>query len=192
MEDITAHIQQSTQVRQSPIQAIPTLNLVHEHLVPDGPLDAYHAAAIAEWLRALLLEQRRSFTFETVMSHPSKVQFLSKARESGFRIYLYWVTTEDSFINVGRVENRAESGGHFVAPDKVRERYDRSFSLLPSAIEASDRAYLFDNSGSEGPQWVAEWDRARGCLERRGSGPGPHWLSSPNLTRLWCSPSGPA
>lgn len=30
--------------------------------------------------------------------------------------------------------------------DKIRERYKRSLDLLPRAIQASSRAYIFDNS----------------------------------------------
>ncbi len=51
--------------------------------------DSYHAAALVEILRHQALTQRKSFTFETVMSHPSKVEFLAEARAVGYRTYLY-------------------------------------------------------------------------------------------------------
>lgn len=48
-----------------------------------------------------------------------------------------------------RVANRVVDGGHGVPREKVISRYSRSLALLPAAIEASDRAYIFDNSGEE-------------------------------------------
>lgn len=45
---------------------------------------------------------------------------------------------------------RYETGtttGHFVAPDKVRERYERTLDLLPRAAEVADNTYIYDNSG---------------------------------------------
>ena len=44
---------------------------------------------------------------------------------------------------------RYETGtttGHYVAPDKVRERYERTLALLPRAAEIADAVYIYDNS----------------------------------------------
>lgn len=110
-------------------------------------VDSYYASVIADFVRQHLLDNGASFTFETVMSHPSKVEFMREARAAGYRTYLYFVSTEDSDINVDRVKIRVQEGGHPVAPEKVRERYVKSLGLLPEAVAASDRAYVFDNSG---------------------------------------------
>jgi predicted ABC-type ATPase len=120
-------------------------------------VDSYLASALVEIMREALLEQGANFTFETVMSHPSKVEILRRARDSGFRTYLYFVATEDVEINVSRVANRVELGGHPVPEEKIRSRYWRSLDLLFEAIQHTDRAYVFDNSrhGSE-LSWIAE------------------------------------
>lgn len=47
------------------------------------------------------------------------------------------------------------AGGHPVRDDLVRSRYERSLDLLPEAIAASHRAYVFDNSG-QSAVWLAE------------------------------------
>ena len=96
-----------------------------------------------------------TFTFETVMSHPDKIELLHKAQRSGFRTYLYYVATEAPEINISRVENRVSSGGHPVPRDKIIERYHRSLDLLADAVQHTDRAYIFDNSSHE-KVWVAE------------------------------------
>ncbi|MGP0172609.1 zeta toxin family protein [Pseudomonas sp. NCHU5208] len=118
-------------------------------------VDSYFASVIADFIRQRLLEKGVDFTFETVMSHPSKVEIMQKAMEHGYRTYLYFVSTEDPEINVDRVRIRVEGGGHEVEPDKVRSRYVRSLELLPAAVAASNRAYIFDNSG-EGSVLLAE------------------------------------
>jgi len=116
---------------------------------------SYVAAVISDFLREMLFLARKSFTFETVMSHPSKVQFLSRLKEHGYRTYLYYVATESYDINIGRIEARVKKGGHPVSTEKVKERYEKSLALLYQAIKVTDRAYIFDNSGTE-PKYVAE------------------------------------
>jgi predicted ABC-type ATPase len=82
------------------------------------------------------------------MSHPSKIQLLKDARECGYRTYLYYIATADPDINISRIAERVVAGGHDVPEEKVRARYYRSLELLPEAIQASHRAYIFDNSRS--------------------------------------------
>jgi predicted ABC-type ATPase len=110
--------------------------------------DSYLAADLAEFIRQQLLHQEISFTYETVMSHESKVDFMRLARERGYRLYLYFIATEDPEINVSRVSARVAQKGHSVAPDIIRNRYYRSLGQLKKAVMQTDRAYIFDNSGT--------------------------------------------
>ncbi len=118
-------------------------------------VDSYVAATIADVLRNNLLHNRKSFSYETVMSHPSKIEFLQQAQSAGYLVYLYFLATQDVAINLGRIENRVHLGQHAVPPQKVIERYARSIHLLPQALNLSHRAFLFDNSGDD-PIWFAE------------------------------------
>lgn len=112
-----------------------------------GPYNSYLAAALADAVRQKLLDEGLTFTFETVMSHRSKIAFMQKARERGYRVYLYFVATDDPAINIDRVRRRVLQDGHPVAPEKIIERYHKSIALMPQACEVAHRAYLFDNSG---------------------------------------------
>jgi predicted ABC-type ATPase len=124
---------------------------------PTDTVNAYLASVAADFLRHALLAAKVSFTFETVMSSPDKVAFLSKAQTEGCRTYLYYVATDDPIINESRVLGRVATGGHSVPADKIASRYHRSLALLPDAIRASNRAYIFDNSGTHGEHtWLAE------------------------------------
>ncbi|MEM9998864.1 MAG: hypothetical protein AAF809_14265 [Bacteroidota bacterium] len=107
---------------------------------------SYIASALATFVRKKLLDANASFTFETVMSHESKLDLLDRARACGYRTYLYFVAIDDPRVNVQRVENRVRLGGHAVPENKVIDRYERSLALLREAIKRTDRAYLIDNS----------------------------------------------
>ena len=110
---------------------------------------------LADLIRNTLLGKIDRFSFETVMSHPSKIEFIKKAKNEGYKVYLYFVSLSDSDLNVRRVQTRVLSGGHNVAADKVRSRYDRTMELLFDAIKLADSVYLFDNSASK-PQLFAK------------------------------------
>jgi predicted ABC-type ATPase len=114
--------------------------------LPADKIHSYLAATIVDFIREKLLIQRESFSFETVMSHDSKIEFIRRAQDSGFRTYLYFVATDDPEINVGRVAQRVAQNGHRVEEDLIRKRYGRSLDLLHKAVAVSNRAYIFDNS----------------------------------------------
>ena len=128
-------------------------------------VDSYLACYVAMCIRngLLLVKKNITFTIETVMSHESKLDFMRAARECGFRIYLYYISTSSPEINVGRVATRVIRGGHNVPEDKIKSRYERSLRNLHEAILLSDRAYIFDNSESS-HQWIAEYDGTTGEL----------------------------
>lgn len=69
-------------------------------------IDSYLAAWVAELLRRNLLLAQQTLTFEAIMSHPSKLEFLREARALGYRAYLYFVATNDPNLNVARVRRR--------------------------------------------------------------------------------------
>ncbi len=121
----------------------------------DVGINAYFASVAANFIRNKLIDCSKSFTFETVMSFPDKVELLQKAQKRGYRTYLYYVATEDPSINVSRVRYRVRMGGHSVPEEKIVSRYKRSLELLPQAVSFTNRAYIFDNS-NHAHRWVAE------------------------------------
>lgn len=121
----------------------------------DVGINAYFASVAADFIRSKLIECSKSFTFETVMSFPDKIELLRRAQKKGYRTYLYYVATEDPSINISRVRYRVSMGGHPVPEDKIVSRYKRSLDLLMEAIQFSNRSYIFDNSTHE-HIWLAE------------------------------------
>jgi predicted ABC-type ATPase len=108
--------------------------------------DTKFSSFISDYIRSLLLTSCDKFTFETVMSHSSKLDFIRLAKNGGYRVYLYFVSLEDPILNIARVEARVKQGGHDVPADKIVGRYERTMNYLLDAIRLVDRAYLFDNS----------------------------------------------
>ena len=119
------------------------LQTVNSNLLP-----AYTAAIISDFIREENLKSGNDFSFETVMSHPDKLEFLKRAVMSGYHVYLYFISTDDVRVNIARVKTRVKNGGHDVPEDKIRNRYIRSLELLYDAMKICYKSYLFDNSNN--------------------------------------------
>ena len=115
----------------------------------NAQVEDYFVSFLADFVRNSLLGVADRFSFETVMSHPSKLDFIKRAKESGYKVYLYFVALPDPELNLLRVKSRVMAGGHDVDPQKVVDRYKRTMDLLGEAVRMVDNAYFFDNSSSE-------------------------------------------
>ncbi len=118
----------------------------------------------ADLIRKKLLCNCPKFTFETVMSHPSKIDFIKSAVKSGYKVYLYFVSLENPELNKERVKARVQLKGHDVPSDKIESRYYRTMELLLEAIKVVDKAYFFDNSGIR-PVFFAKYENSEIIFE---------------------------
>lgn len=107
---------------------------------------SYEASLITAFLRKHLGVKGISYSFESVMSHPSKLNEIENAKNQGYKTYLYFVCLQDADMCVSRVSNRVEKGGHPVDPERIKRRYGEALNNLFSALLLADKAYLFDNS----------------------------------------------
>jgi predicted ABC-type ATPase len=117
--------------------------------------NSYSAALLVDFIRQKLLSEGKTISFETVMSHSSKIDILKQSLSLGYKNYLYFICTDSVKINLERVSLRVQMGGHPVKEDKIKERYYNSLSLLKSAVESSYRSFIFDNSEDE-PKLILE------------------------------------
>lgn len=122
-----------------------------ENVIVDAQKEthSYEGALISAFLRHHLQESEIDFCFETVMSHPSKIEEIKEAKQKGYKTYLYFICIDDPEVNVSRVENRVIKGGHNVSPEKISSRYYNTLNNLMPMIENVDKTYLFDNSSEE-------------------------------------------
>lgn len=99
----------------------------------------------SEW-REKCLTERLSFVFETVMSADDKVQFIIKAKEMGFFIRIFFISTNSPKINAYRIADRVMKGGHDVPISKIISRYYKSIENCKAISSIVDRLYVYDNS----------------------------------------------
>ena len=99
-----------------------------------------------EDLREECLVKRHSLIFETVLSIPQKVDYIKRAKEAGFFVRLFFVSTSSPAINAARIAKRVMEGGHDVPIPKIISRYYRSITNCGIASEFVDRTYVYDNS----------------------------------------------
>ena len=127
-------------------------DLIAHSIAPESPVAASYAAAeIGAQIRDALLEQGASFCFETVFSHPSKVDFLARAKMLGYAIVVVFIHLDDPQLNVARVAQRVAQGGHKVPEDKIRSRIPRTLDLVREAVGMADEIFLLDNSSADDP-----------------------------------------
>jgi predicted ABC-type ATPase len=140
------------------------------------PIDrAYTAARKADEQRNIWLADRQSMAFETVMSHPSKIEFMQSAKAVGYDVMLIFVGLSSPKLSFQRVSQRVQSGGHDVPRDKIVARYQRVMALLPSAIEVADRVLIYDNSDDSAEARLV-LSLNRGQVKYRSSDI-PEWLT---------------
>lgn len=140
-------------------------------------INTYTIALLTNFLQNESINQGRSFSQETVFSHPSKIEALRVAKAVGYRTYLYFVATDTPLINLARVALRAKQGGHDVPAGKIKSRFERSLAQLPLAFEHLSRAFFFDNSG-ETMRYLAHWNPDEGLVKTDDGIPFPKWARS--------------
>lgn len=142
----------------------------------NSPSAVLKAAQRADQLREECLTNRTSMAFETVFSTPGKAVFLARAARAGYFVRLFFVGTEDPAINVRRVAQRVQEGGHGVPENKIRSRYHNSINNLVNGLSWADRGYVFDNS-VDGMPARSVFRTEQGKLAKLYEGGVPAWCS---------------
>lgn len=99
-----------------------------------------------ESLREDCLVNKRSLIFETVLSADDKIDFIRRAKETGFFIRIFFVSTEHPSVNASRIARRVMKGGHDVPISKIISRYYKSIVNCMKASRYADRTYVYDNT----------------------------------------------
>ena len=104
------------------------------------------AANYSSELREKCLKERKSFVFETVMAADDKIDFIIRAKQAGFFIRLFFISTSHPTINAARIAARVMKGGHDVPITKIVSRYYKSIENCKMVSSIVDRLYVYDNS----------------------------------------------
>jgi predicted ABC-type ATPase len=109
--------------------------------------ERYKAAMTdCERARNVLITLGEPVAFETVFSSGEKLDFIIMARNAGYDINVIYISTENPDINVLRVAQRVDEGGHDVPVEKIYSRYLRSMNYLYPIFEIAQYISVYDNS----------------------------------------------
>ena len=112
---------------------------------------SYEAALLADQQRNTLLASGASFCFETVFSHPSKIDFTARAKALDYTVIMVLIHLEQAELNAARVAQRVQEGGHNVPTEKLLKRIPRMLNQVKTAIPLCDEVRVLDNSSAENP-----------------------------------------
>ena len=119
---------------------------------PDSPEESsFQAAFFAQNLRLRLLLERTSFCVETVFSHPSKIDFVARAKSLGYQVVMVFIHLCHPALNHARIQMRQMEGGHSVPREKVDQRIPRVLTNVKNALPLCDVFRAYDNSSAEFP-----------------------------------------
>ena len=76
---------------------------------------------------------------------------------------MYFVATESPFINIKRIQQRVENGGHNVPADKTVARYYRCLEQINQVLPYLKRAYFFDNTDNQ-LVFFSEYEKDKGFI----------------------------
>ena len=122
-------------------------DLIAKKINPENPEKvSYEAASLAMRLLEELLYQGTSFCYETVFSHPSKIDLVATSKTLGYQIILVYIHLDTPTLNEARVSQRVAAGGHSVPAEKIRSRIPRTMKNIASVLPLVNEARLLNNS----------------------------------------------
>ena len=92
------------------------------------------------------IDRGASFAVETTMRTLVSARQAEHARARGFRTSLTFVCSTSPEINVDRVLQRAQAGGHAASEGEIRAIYTAALANLGEAVRAFDRCRVLDSS----------------------------------------------
>jgi len=157
-------------------------DILANNLNPDKPEAAsYEAAELIRHMIVDLIQKDISFCYETVFSHPSKIDYLAMAKQHGYEVNLVYLHLASSDLNEARVHQRISIGGHSVPIEKIHSRIPRMIKHISEAVQIADEVLLVDNSSAYKP-FVTVAKISRGRIEYLIK-PVPKWVTE--IIRAW-------
>ena len=88
----------------------------------------------------------RSFNQETTLSGRLALKNIARAKELGYRVFMFYIGLDDPALAVVRVEHRVSIGGHSIDADTIAKRYRTSLSAFAHSLDFCEQALVFDNT----------------------------------------------
>ena len=121
--------------------------------------------------RDAMLRERRSFAVEDLTVD---TDFLESARQAGYATKVFFISTEDPNLNVGRIVVRMSRGGQSLPLEAIPDSYEEAMKNLRNARRHADDLLVYDNTpNGRGHRLVARF--IAGDLVKTTNTP-PEWL----------------
>lgn len=95
-----------------------------------------------------LLNERKSFAFESTLSGLSYIELIKKARDAGYKVTLFFVWLSSVELAIERVANRVKKGGHNIPLEVIKRRYAKGIRNFVTYSQECHCWYFYDNSGN--------------------------------------------
>jgi len=132
-----------------------TINFLNADLIASG-LSPFAPEKVAMEASKLLLgrvedccRRHESFALETTLSGRSHLKLIKKWQRQGYRVVMHFLQLVSVELAIERVRLRVRHGGHSIAEDVIRRRYERGLAHLPLYQIAVDEWKLWDTSQGE-------------------------------------------
>jgi predicted ABC-type ATPase len=103
-----------------------------------------------------LLNQSKSFAFETTLSTRSYKNKILEAQQNDYTVTLLFFWLQNIELAKERVKIRVSEGGHNIEPDVIERRYKKGINnLFEIYLPIVDGALIYDNSKGE-PDLLAQ------------------------------------
>lgn len=120
-------------------------------LNPDDPTQVKIAAGKKALSRVeALLEKGDSFAVESTLSGNGYVNILKRAKKLEYDITIAYVFVDSPEVCIARIDARVLNGGHFIPPEDVRRRYQRSKdNFINLYASLADHWMIYYNGGTD-------------------------------------------
>jgi predicted ABC-type ATPase len=120
-----------------------------------------------------MLRERRSFAVEDLTVD---TDLLASAGQAGYTTKVFFISTEDPNLSVGRIVIRMSRGGQSVPLEAVADSYQEAVKNLPNARRHADDLLVYDNTpNGRGHRLVARF--IAGDLVKT-TNTSPEWLKT--------------
>lgn len=96
-----------------------------------------------------LIIGKKDFSMETTLSGRLPLRQIESAKKNGFKIIIYYMGVEKLSINLNRIRQRVEQGGHNIPKEDVLRRESRSLNNLMKMIFVANEIHLIDNTSMQ-------------------------------------------
>ncbi|ALX47670.1 zeta toxin family protein [Lentibacillus amyloliquefaciens] len=96
------------------------------------------------------IKEGKDFSIETTLAGKNALRQISKAKEYGYEVTMFYIALNDVNQNIERIAMRVKNGGHHIPTEDILRRDKTSFKHLYECAPIIDNLILIDNSKDDG------------------------------------------